>query len=309
MADVWVLGSAAWDYVYEFDHLPAAGTRTTARSLGRRPGGSSGNVARALASAGHAVHLVAQTGTDEIGDALLAELASYPVDTGYMLRYGECTPETLIFIDRAGERTILVIDKDCPKTVPVPHEAIAEADAVFVGCFADYGPRLPAILRHSRALVVTAVPPPGTVEDWCADIVIGSEADFSSAWLEAPYRHLRQRVGDRLRWVVVTRGAQGAIAYGPDALVNIPAVETVVVDTTGAGDSFTAGLMQGLLQGKDIATAGALGAHWAAVALKLPQSVPPRWSKLRLGAASGDWSARLAPQPGSHSTPVARTLS
>lgn len=309
MADVWVLGSAAWDYVYEFDQVPAAGTRTKARSLGRRPGGSSGNVARALASVGHAVQLVAQTGTEGLGDALLAELASYGVDTRHMLRFGECTPETLIFIDRNGERTILVVDKDCAKIVPVPNEAVADADAVFVGSFADYGPCLPAILRQSRALVVTAVPPPDNLEGWCADIVIGSAAEFSSAWLDAPYQHLHQRVGDRLSWVVVTRGEQGASAYGADAVVTIPTVETVVVDTTGAGDSFTAGLIHGLLQGRDIATAGALGAHWAAAALKLPQSVPPRWDQLQLGAANGDWSARLASQQGSHTTQVVWTPS
>ena len=309
MADVWVLGSAAWDHIYEVDHLPAPGTGMTARSVGRRPGGSSGNVARALASAGHPVHLVAQAGTEELGDALLAELAGYGLDTRHVLRCAGCTPETLVFVDGTGARTIIVIDKDCARATPVPLEAIADADAVFVGRFADYEPQLPAVLRRSRALVVTAVPPPGTVEDWCADIVIGSADDFMSTWLDAPYEHLRQRVGDRLRWVVVTQGEHGASAYGPDATVTMPAEEAAAIDTTGAGDSFTAGLMHGLVQGRDIATAGALGTHWAAIAVELRQSVPPRWAELQLGPADDNWPARLALQPGSDSTPAVWTSS
>jgi sugar/nucleoside kinase (ribokinase family) len=303
MGDVWILGSAAWDHVYEVDHLPApGGAHALARNLGRRPGGGNGNIARALASAGHTVHLVALVGTDELGDDLVVELASYGVDTGHMLRSGQCTPETLVFVDRTRERSIFVIDKGCAETVPVP-DVIADADAVFVGRFADYEPRLPSILRHSRAMVVAAVPPPGTAANWCADIVVDSASEFTNELVDHPYQHLRKWSGDRLRWVLVTSGAQGVTAYGPDTEVVIPAVETVVVDTTGAGDAFTAGLMHGLLQGKDIATAGALGVHWAAVAVGRMQSVPPRWDELQLDIPTGDWAARLVPQPGRHQHP------
>jgi sugar/nucleoside kinase (ribokinase family) len=293
MSDVWILGSAAWDHIYEIDRMPAAGSPARARSLGARAGGSTANVARGLASAGHLVHLVAQAGTDELGGALVAELASRGVITDCILRRDKCTPETLILIDRAGERTIFVIDTDCAKQILVPVQSVAEADAVFVGRFADYEARLPSTLRQSKALVVTAVPPHDAAEDWCADVVVGSATDFPSAWLDAPFQQLRTRVGNRLQWVVVTRGRHGATAYGADTTVTI-----------GAGDSFTSGLMHGLLQGRDIRTAGALGAHWAAASLKLAQSVPPRWAELELGEPSGDWSARLLRGMGSPTAPV-----
>jgi sulfofructose kinase len=305
---VWVLGSAAWDHVFALDHLPAAGGRATVRSLGRRPGGSTGNVARALASAGHRVHLVAQVGRGELGDALLTHLNSYGMDTSHVLRRDECTSETLIFLDKAGEPTILVIDKACDEAVPVPRTAIADADAVFVGHFGDYEPWLPAALRASRSLVVTAVPPHDGADDWCADVVIGSSADYASAWLDTPYQCLRDRVGNRLQWVVVTRGELGAEAYGPDdVVVAIPALATTPVDTTGAGDCFAAGLMHGLLQGIDITTAGALGALWAAATLNLSQSVPPPWPTLQLGRADRDWWNRLVERRATDGGDVAMT--
>lgn len=293
MSELWVLGSAAWDLVYEVDHIPAAGGRATARFLGRRAGGSTGNIARALGSAGHRVHLLTQVGDDDLGADLLHELASWGVATDSVLRYGTCTPETMIFVDGNGERTIIVGHKDCADAVPVPYAAMAHADGVFIGTYEDFDPQLPAFLRQASALVATAVPPPKTTGDWFAHIVIGSSAEYPATWLADPYHELRRRVGDQLRWVVVTRGELGAIAYGQNDLVTIPAVEAVAADTTGAGDSFAAGLLHGLLQGHDLATAGRLGAYWAAAALALPQSVPPRWAQLGLGSPDGDWSALL----------------
>jgi sugar/nucleoside kinase (ribokinase family) len=238
---------------------------------------------------------------------LLTDLDSYGVDTSHVLRRDECTSEALIFLDAAGERTIVVIDKACDEAVPIPRTAISDADAVFVGYFGDYEPWLPAAMRGSRSLVVTAVPPQSSANDWCADVVIGSSADYARAWLDATYESVRERVGDRLRWVVVTRGEQGAEAYGPGEVVTIPAVATTQVDTTGAGDCFAAGLIHGLLQGVDMTRAGALGAFWAAAALNLPQSVPPRWATLRLGPADGDWWNRLAERRASGGAFVART--
>jgi sulfofructose kinase len=294
VSDVWVLGSAAWDVVYEIDQIPVAGGRATARCLGRRAGGSTGNIARALGSAGHRVRLVTQVGADDLGTALLDELTSWGVVTDSVLRYRMCTPETFIFVDKNAERTIVVLDKDCAQAVPVPYAAIADADGVFIGRYADFEPKLPEFLRQSSALVVTAVPPPKTARGWFAHIVIGSLSEYPRSWLAAPYEELHQRVGAQLRWVVVTQGHLGATAYGPDGVVRIPPFDAIVMDTTGAGDSFAAGLLHGLLQGRELATAGRLGSYWAAAALTLPQSVPPRWTELGLGDPAGDWAPLLS---------------
>lgn len=289
MGEVWVLGTAAWDLVYEIDRIPPPGATTNAHSLGRRAGGSSGNVARALSSTGRRVQLVTQVGTDASGTSLLEELASWGIVTDHVLRHGQCTPETLIFIDGKGERTIVVVDKDCAETVPVPYAALEEAEAVYVGRYGDFDPELPQVLERLPVMVMTAVPPIDATGDWFAHVVVGSSSEYPPGWLEAPYEAVRRRVGAGLRWVVVTQGAAGAIAHGPSEEVALPAVDTLVADTTGAGDSFAAGLLHGLLGGHDISTAGRLGTYWAAAALQRSQSVPPRWAELGLGDASEDW--------------------
>ena len=60
------------------------------------------------------------------------------------------------------------------------------------------------------------------------------------------------------RGVAVTLGADGCLVAWQDsgAPVKLPALETEVVDTTGCGDGFTAGLLAGLLAGPDLASPG-----------------------------------------------------
>ena len=50
--------------------------------------------------------------------------------------------------------------------------------------------------------------------------------------------------------VVLTRGADGAMLVSPNEVVNQPGVPAVVKDTVGAGDSFTAAFLLGLLRGE-----------------------------------------------------------
>jgi sulfofructose kinase len=293
MGSVWVLGSAAWDLVYEVPQLPRAGTRTIGRWLGRRAGGSTGNIARALGSAGHRVSLHTQVGTDESGTALLNELATWGVRTGSVVRHGDCTPETLVFLDANADRTFIILRKDCAKLIPVPRDELIVADAVYIGHYGDFQRELPTFLRQSSALVVAA-PPPLTATDWFAHIIIGSHTEYPESCLESPYTKLLGRVGPQLKWVIVTKGESGAVAHGPSGTVEILPVKAVVRDTTGAGDSFAAGAIHGLLRGQDLAVACRLGAYWAATALGLSQSAPPRWDQLGLGEpGTTAWTSML----------------
>jgi sulfofructose kinase len=298
MSDVWVLGTASWDRIYEIDAIPATGGQATARHLGRRPGGATGNIARALGSAGHRVHLLAQVGADSLGDDLLAELRTWPVATEAMVRHDRCTPETLIFVNPDRERTIVVLEKPCAATVAVPGAQLAVADGIFVGRYGDYDPELPELLRQSPALVMTSVPFPPDAPDWYAHVVVGSRSEYPAEWLADPYEQLSRRVGRQLQWVIVTEGVDGAAIHGPDGVRRIARVDAAVVrDTTGAGDSFAAGVLHGLLQKIDVATAARLGACWAAAAVALAQSTPPRWAELGLGDPAGEWASQVADTP------------
>ena len=63
--------------------------------------------------------------------------------------------------------------------------------------------------------------------------------------------------------VVITRGAEGALAFDGSEFLSQGIVEATVVDTLGAGDGFIAGFLMARLQGQPIRTALSRGAECA----------------------------------------------
>ena len=61
--------------------------------------------------------------------------------------------------------------------------------------------------------------------------------------------------------VAVTLGGDGClVTVAGGGLIHVPAIEVAVVDTTGCGDGFNAGMLTGLLLGCDVVDAAWLGA-------------------------------------------------
>ncbi len=75
--------------------------------------------------------------------------------------------------------------------------------------------------------------------------------------------------------VALTRGGQGSELHSGDAVVEVPVAPVgEVVDPTGAGDAYLAGLLAGLRRGHDLGRAGRIGALAAAhvVEVRGPQA-------------------------------------
>jgi ribokinase len=69
------------------------------------------------------------------------------------------------------------------------------------------------------------------------------------------------------RSVVVTLGAEGALVGSKDGVTRVPSVKVDAVDTTGAGDAFTAALAWKLGTGSDLGEAAAYAARVGAAAV------------------------------------------
>ena len=84
--------------------------------------------------------------------------------------------------------------------------------------------------------------------------------------------------------MIVTMGADGAVyadMHGDKGWC--PARKVEVKDTTGAGDSFCAGVAIGLTYGKTMAEACEIGAHLAASVIVTSENVCPRFLPAELG--------------------------
>jgi sugar/nucleoside kinase (ribokinase family) len=92
--------------------------------------------------------------------------------------------------------------------------------------------------------------------------------------------------------VVVKRGAEGALAVGPDGrLVHAPAMPVTPVDTTGAGDSFDAGFLRAWLEGDSIPDALRLGAVCGALSTLRRGGVDGQPTHTEAAAALATWGS------------------
>jgi sugar/nucleoside kinase (ribokinase family)/fructoselysine-6-P-deglycase FrlB-like protein len=136
------------------------------------------------------------------------------------------------------------------------------------------------IIEHVRAsgrAVVTL----DTHEDWTAgraeiltlarqvDVFLPSREELSGiVGYDDPERACRELLAEGVPSVVVKCGADGAVVgTSQDRVSRVAAADVIVVDATGAGDSFCGGVAAGLALGEDLAVAAQRGAATAGAAL------------------------------------------
>lgn len=233
------------------------------------PGGSPGNVAVGLARLGVPTRMLARLSDDVLGRRLRAHLAGNGVDLGHTIAAAEPSSLAVVALraDGAADYDFRIDGAaDWAWTDDELSTALDGVAALHLGSLAVLRPPGDAALRRladrARGTVTVSVDPnvrPALLgrDDArdvllellaIADVVKASAED--AAWLE-PGRTPAEAVQDWLAagpaLVVVTRGAEGALAVGAQCgLVERPGRRVDVVDTVGAGDSFTSALLAGL---------------------------------------------------------------
>jgi len=99
-----------------------------------------------------------------------------------------------------------------------------------------------------------------TLVDERVDVLFANEAEITSLYEVDDFDAALAEVRGRCELACLTRGEKGSVLVTVDEVVEVPAVPTELVDTTGAGDLYAAGVLYGLTHGKDLQTAGRLGA-------------------------------------------------
>lgn len=284
--DVLVVGSANRDWRATVDRLPRPGETLMAREAHFSGGGKGANQAVAAARAGATVALVGATGDDAVGRELRAELEAAGVDTSELKSVvGVPTGTAFITVASDGENVIVVdaganhyasldADRDDLRALVV----VAQAE-VPVPVFAAAA-RLAA--RHGARFVFNAAPVPSSIEDVPrgADPLVVNEHE--AAILLGSYSGDPEGLGQALlvatqaRSVVVTLGSRGSVTAtnGGSTRTAATPVERVV-DTTGAGDTFTGALAAHLALGRSLPEATSLAAEAAAESVGWQGARPP----------------------------------
>ncbi|HBK56814.1 MAG TPA: carbohydrate kinase family protein, partial [Xanthomonadales bacterium] len=94
--------------------------------------------------------------------------------------------------------------------------------------------------------------------------------DYESNLLQDKTGLGERQIAERVRAYIVTRGSAGSDILTPDGkTTRVPAANPIrVVDPTGCGDAYRAGLIFGLMRGMDLATAGRIASLMGAIKIE-----------------------------------------
>lgn len=283
--DLLVVGSANADLVIGVDRRPAPGETVLGSDLAVHPGGKGANQAVAAARLGARTALLARVGDDAHGRLLLESQQEAGVDTGGVLVGGAPTGVALITVDPSGDNSIVVSPGANARLTPADIRAAgalfraARVVSVQLEIPLETVAETARVLAPGTRLVLNPSPPaplPGEVLAACDPLVVNEhEARYILGILgddtagTAPEGWARALLTHGPRSVVVTLGAAGALVADSRTgdCVRVPSPEVDAVDTTGAGDAFTAALAWRLGLGEELAAAAAFAVRVGAAAV------------------------------------------
>jgi fructokinase len=243
---------------------------------GARFGGAPANFACHAAILGGAVSMLSAVGNDTRGDEALAILQGFGIDTSLVQRIADApTGSVGVSVDAAGKPSFEIHAGSAWDRIvwtDALEAKLSEVDAIYFGTLGQRGEMSRATIRRAltlakdrnilRVLDVNLRKPfydATLIRESIAQASLLKLSDDELAEVAAAcgvaldanptttLRALLTRFG--LDFVVMTRGAKGALLVSANDAVDQPGIPTKVVDTVGAGDSFTAAFVLGLLRG------------------------------------------------------------
>ncbi len=275
------------------------------------PGGSETNTAVGIAEFGGTVKLLGALADDDLGVRYRADLAKYSnIDADFTVypssEYGAGTGTSLVLVSPDGERTMLTylgassllesrcIDKaaeDAAKAVyfdaylldlAAGEEIVAELlsyaeanSAKIVFGLADVN----AVGRHHDTIVDLAAK---------ADILLANETEIKAlAGVSDPLQAV-EKSAHFLSQAAVTLGEKGALLYDQGSFIFLDALSAdKLVDTTGAGDQFAAGICFGTARGIALKDSAVMGMAAASEVISHMGARPtPGWATFLRAAGS-----------------------
>ena len=260
------IGVSDWDRLIAISDYPEAGGFARVLEEVSAPGGPTTNTAVALSRLGARVGLASAVGADERGQLVLRSLEAAGIDTSWIT----VKPELVTTL-----ATVIVSRNPLDRTIFVETGAqLARGDQLDVaGLFggdvlvldvADVSLRRFLLDLPSHTVPTTRLLGPLTYLAHKSltdafdlalrhDVIVSNESDLldvTGTWtLSDATAAIQHRMrGENLRAALITRAGEGCRVVTETKSLNIPAFSVDVVDPTGAGDAFLAGVAWGMAQ-------------------------------------------------------------
>jgi len=263
--------------------LPAPGQEILTDELAVVMGGSSAIYAVGLARLGAQVDFIGKVGADHYGDLVLDQLRQRGVGVQHVIRDGSVRTGLTIALTYPHDRAFITYLGSIAALRPQEiNSALLQdyghlhASSYFLQKGLQAG--LPQLFRQARDAGLTTSLDTGwdPDEQWGGDCLLAlleqvdlfmpNQTEACAIAREHEAGRALYKLSKRARQVVIKLGAAGAVTLHDGQLVHSPAFPVKVVDTTGAGDSFNAGLtfalvVQELPLPEALRFANACGAH------------------------------------------------
>ncbi len=277
-----VVGSINMDLILNMKKVPDLGENVLGTDYGYANGGKGANQATALGNLGAKVRMIGKVADDENGKALLENLKSKNIDISGIDINGSQTGLAVIILDGDGRNRIVVYEG-----------ANAEIDSkTAVKSLIDYKPDLLLVQFETNENVVincvneaiknniTTVIDCGPAKAFNlekmqgADIISPNESETEALTGIYPdndenilkaSKILKER--SKAKFVVLKLGERGCSVWDGEVLKTLPSYKTTVVDTTAAGDCFTAAMALEFLKSGDILKACDMGNKAGSIAV------------------------------------------
>lgn len=285
------VSSANMDFVMNVSRVPTGGqTLIDNGSYHYYPGGKGANSAVAFARLGGNSVFCTRLGKDDNGAALRRVYGREGIDTRFIITDPEAaTGLGCIMVEPNGQNRIIVFpgankritEEDITDAMICRPDALymqleINYDAIFSAANAAAARNVPIVIDAGPAdpdFPLEQLPPleifsPNETE---CEIFTGIRPVGADACLRAAIA-LSHRVN--ARYIVLKLGDRGCYIYDGKYYYCLPAYDTSAVDTTAAGDSFTAALTLEYLRSGDIVRAGKYANAVGAIAVSIAGAMP-----------------------------------
>ena len=253
-----VVGSVNMDLVVRCERLPREGETVFGRDFRVIPGGKGANQAVAAARLGAEAYMAGRVGDDEFGERLLANLRKEGINVDH-LQVDKAAPTGVALIDivASGNNSIVVAPganmASTPKDLDGLTPLLTRADVLIVQ-FETPIPVVGRALELARAQGVTSVLDAGPAVECpseilsTADVVSPNETEAEALTgvpvsdVASAERAAKSLLEKGVSTAVLKLGEQGALVATAERIEHVPGYSVSAVDTTAAGDAFTAAL-------------------------------------------------------------------
>lgn len=270
------MGIIPLDFLYTVRRLPEAGEKIDAVDFCMQGGGPVPNALVGLSRLGIKCGVIAVVGDDFFGDLSIRELKNEKIDCRYILHKKLPSAAAVGLIEQgSGRRTIVlnrVIDikpRDLRlSNLPPPRFVHLDGRDLEASLkLARWARKIGAVVSFDIGSVRNDVSPLLPLVD---QLVVADGFAFPFTRTRKATDAIRKLSRLCAGSIVVTEGTNGSTGFEAGRIIRQPAFRVKAVDSTGAGDSFHAGYLYGLLKGFDMAERMKFGAATAAIKCTRP---------------------------------------